>query len=268
MKTKEYIKKYELSVSDSFDHNMFIGDLAIDFIALVEFSRAKASEFTTRNFETCVEQIRDKFDSVNNKTVGFIPEYVWDKFYKSVVTEARKELFPEDEARRNKILDMSDDELTEFVNSYGFFFYSPSHQYRHIESVKTRDWEKANKLHNEILLFALGELDIRLKRAEKIYKEKRQKEWEEESRKYREQRQREHDWFNRLLFGSLFSGMAVPSESFKMLGIADSYSEEEVKKAYRTLSLKHHPDRGGNQQAFIDLTEAKNKCLAYIGNKS
>lgn len=33
MKTKEYIKKYELNVSDSFDHNMFIGDLAIDFIA-------------------------------------------------------------------------------------------------------------------------------------------------------------------------------------------------------------------------------------------
>ena len=33
---------------------------------------------------------------------------------------------------------------------------------------------------------------------------------------------------------------------YKVLGVDESSSQDEIKKAYRRLSLKHHPDRGGD----------------------
>jgi DnaJ-class molecular chaperone len=50
------------------------------------------------------------------------------------------------------------------------------------------------------------------------------------------------------------------SESFySILGVTDKASKEEIKKAYRTLSLKHHPDRTSNpesHQLFKKINEA------------
>ena len=33
---------------------------------------------------------------------------------------------------------------------------------------------------------------------------------------------------------------------YNTLGISETSSELEIKKAYRKLSLEHHPDKGGN----------------------
>ena len=43
---------------------------------------------------------------------------------------------------------------------------------------------------------------------------------------------------------------------YKILGVNDKASEEQIKKAYRTASLKHHPDRGGNKETFQKINEA------------
>ncbi len=43
---------------------------------------------------------------------------------------------------------------------------------------------------------------------------------------------------------------------YKMLGVNEKASEEQIKKAYRTASLKHHPDRGGNKETFQKINEA------------
>ena len=43
---------------------------------------------------------------------------------------------------------------------------------------------------------------------------------------------------------------------YEVLGISKTASEEEIKKAYRQLSLKHHPDRGGDAEKFKQLSEA------------
>ena len=37
---------------------------------------------------------------------------------------------------------------------------------------------------------------------------------------------------------------------YNILGIKSTASKEEIKKAYRKASLKHHPDRGGNAEEF------------------
>ena len=35
---------------------------------------------------------------------------------------------------------------------------------------------------------------------------------------------------------------------FVILGLSLDASEEQIRKAYKTLSLRHHPDRGGDEE--------------------
>jgi len=43
---------------------------------------------------------------------------------------------------------------------------------------------------------------------------------------------------------------------YKVLGVNENSSDDEIKKSYRKLSLKHHPDRGGNANEFKKINEA------------
>lgn len=43
---------------------------------------------------------------------------------------------------------------------------------------------------------------------------------------------------------------------YKMLGIEESASDEEIKKAFRKLAMKHHPDKWGNEEEFKKINEA------------
>jgi DnaJ-class molecular chaperone len=53
---------------------------------------------------------------------------------------------------------------------------------------------------------------------------------------------------------------STESSFYKVLGVTESSSKEDIKKAYRSLSLKYHPDKtGGNQEAiskFQKISEA------------
>ena len=40
---------------------------------------------------------------------------------------------------------------------------------------------------------------------------------------------------------------------YNVLGLTKNASAEEIKKTYRKLSMKHHPDRGGNKETFQRL---------------
>ncbi len=46
------------------------------------------------------------------------------------------------------------------------------------------------------------------------------------------------------------------SDYYQILGVNKNASESEIKKAYRTLALKHHPDRGGDPEKFKEIQEA------------
>jgi curved DNA-binding protein len=43
---------------------------------------------------------------------------------------------------------------------------------------------------------------------------------------------------------------------YKTLGVERNASPDEIKKAYRKMAAKHHPDRGGNKEEFQKVEEA------------
>lgn len=196
MKTKEYVKKYRLNENDKFNHEDFVSDLTEDFLVLLEVNKANNN---IRGFNNAVNAIRMKFDAVNNKTVGCIPDKLWNYFFATVVAKLREQMCPQ--------------------------------------------WVEN--------------------------KERKRKEWEQEQkRKDKEQDQFAYWFFNNDFIDSflrqVLKSEIKPTNSFEYLGLSDSASEEEVKNAFRKLSLKHHPDVGGSEKKFIELTEHKNKCLKYL----
>ena len=61
--------------------------------------------------------------------------------------------------------------------------------------------------------------------------------------------------------------MATKKDYYQILGVPKTASEDDVKKAYRKLALKHHPDRNpGDKQAEERFKEI-NEAYAVLSNK-
>ena len=43
---------------------------------------------------------------------------------------------------------------------------------------------------------------------------------------------------------------------YEVLGLKKDASADDIKKAYRKLAMKHHPDKGGDEETFKEITEA------------
>ena len=46
------------------------------------------------------------------------------------------------------------------------------------------------------------------------------------------------------------------TDYYKILGVGRDATQEDIKKAYRSLAMKHHPDRGGDEKKFKEIEEA------------
>lgn len=84
----------------------------------------------------------------------------------------------------------------------------------------------------------------------------------ETAKEYKKKYEEEHRKF-RAEFGNLFdfSKMLGIKDNYKILGIENNASKEDVKKAYRKLSKEHHPDLGGNVDKFREINEAYKKVM-------
>jgi molecular chaperone DnaJ len=43
---------------------------------------------------------------------------------------------------------------------------------------------------------------------------------------------------------------------YEILGVTESATQDEIKRAYRKLAVEHHPDKGGNEETFKKISEA------------
>ena len=50
--------------------------------------------------------------------------------------------------------------------------------------------------------------------------------------------------------------MATKKDYYEILGVNKHAGKEEIKKAYKKLAIKHHPDKGGDAEKFKELSEA------------
>jgi len=50
-------------------------------------------------------------------------------------------------------------------------------------------------------------------------------------------------------------------DPYSVLGVSRNASQEEVKKAYKKLAMKHHPDRGGDEAKFKEISEAYERII-------
>ena len=46
------------------------------------------------------------------------------------------------------------------------------------------------------------------------------------------------------------------ADYYETLGVERGASDDEIKKAYRKLARKHHPDAGGDEAKFKEINEA------------
>ena len=46
------------------------------------------------------------------------------------------------------------------------------------------------------------------------------------------------------------------SNFYETLGVNENATQDEIKKAYRKLAVKHHPDKGGSEETFKNISEA------------
>lgn len=98
MKPVEFITKHNLD-RDNFSHDHFIQDFTFEFMTLLEVGKAKEN---IKGYDNAVRAIRAKWDAINKRVGGKMPEKLWSYFYATVVANMREEIFPEEMKKRRE----------------------------------------------------------------------------------------------------------------------------------------------------------------------
>jgi len=57
-------------------------------------------------------------------------------------------------------------------------------------------------------------------------------------------------------FWTLFGGSEQRQTALKLLGLDQDVTEQQIKKRYRVLAARYHPDKGGDEIRFIEIRQA------------
>ena len=229
MKPLHYIRKHKLDSKDrKFSQGAFLMDFSTDFVTLLETGNGMVSY---DGFANAVNSMRDKWDGINNKLIEPLPENVWGLFYKHTVIKLKNSLFPKQTAYENK---------------------------------KRKEYKEQQKK-----MRALQEEQQRRR-------DEWQREWEEKAERFKRfwqflfaayQSYQKYSRGGAFAFGGFFDGFVSPDSSYQILGLETTATKNDVAARYRELAMKHHPDKDGNQQKFVEITEAKNKIMSYLSTK-
>ena len=275
MKNLDYIRKYELFVAEPIgsrpidqadNQRHFLQDLYIDYKANLEVVVETKGEINIKTFDQIYAQMKQKLNSLSRKTPWDLPHMIsdsLDNMYNSFIKEYCPVFY-------NKIEEISGWEYSEQEHYHDGGFVEFFHSYNFSTWRRDYDFSKYPK----IVKIAF---DIYMQK--KRQHEQREKEEEKRRERIHQERMRTDPQYRANqtfrgysnfffgyshLFDLLFQGMSKPTDSFTTLGLSNDATVDEVKSAYRKLSLQHHPDKGGSSEKFIEITEARDKCLAYL----
>lgn len=136
MKPIAYVQKYSLNNPTwNINYDEFHKDLKADFIELVESQVLKSQSLASYDaewdlnvgnpkpsiyaFKECINQMRAKFEGINQKTNGVLPEHIWNKLYAAVICKVRDKLFPEIQKEFNTLNAMTPEQAFQWLSQRG-----------------------------------------------------------------------------------------------------------------------------------------------------
>jgi len=280
MKTIDYVKKYNLSQTDKFSHKHFALDFGNDFISRLEVYRT-FSKFSLSKFFDLLDEMENKWNQINKKTAGILPETLFNYIHSTIMMPSIDVEFPHiyetkikshnSDIEQLKVmvaeeLSLSDYEIRLVLNDIAFEWnrkyndnsigelgLEPNVDFKKIATM-------VNNKDSYILYYIFDELTYQLK---KLGAAKAQVQFRIHV-KERQRRENLFDWWSFIGSQEIKADKSQYQYYFSALNLTTESKEEDVKKMYRTLSMTKHPDKGGNKEEFVELTEAKNKCLEYL----
>ena len=286
MKSKDYIKKYDLNNKDKFDHSSFVFDLTNDFNSTIEWYKS-SGEYSESKFWQSVTELEDKYESIFTRCKASKPEKLWGYFRATIVKPTYFELFPDKKELDDKLRNYNIIELASFVRDNTdmrvrcYVLWNNNPNSNDLKGDLNNCYHEINEYEYPFHIETAIRTYIRRLKSKLGRKmeeeEKERKKWEEQNRRRRTFFEKifsgEFDPFFYAMFGSIYEKMYMhkqmmmcPAESFDVLGLDKESTEDQIKKSFRDLAFKYRQDRGDNKNRdkFISIVEAKNKCIAYI----
>jgi len=293
MTTNNYVKKYRLNESDQFNHSKFAVDFGNDFMSRLEVYKTFSS-WNESYFWKLYDETQNKWDQINKKTVGQLPHKLWNYMRREIFIPILEQEFPRIKEFKDKVdtalipelrlmiaermnqlnpkeytyhFFMDDVEIEwdhKYVqNALGELNYKPNYEYLSLE-------KRINQLNDYCVYYAFDELThqlMKLAAAKARIQFKIRHEYEQQ--KANRKSKHDFDWWEFLSGNDYRKDKLVANEYLSYfqllrLNMDEEITEKMVMTSFRQLSLIHHPDKGGNSEKFIELTEAKNKCIEFI----
>ena len=149
-------------------------------------------------------------------------------------------------------------------NLLAFIYHNNTYQEIEIAKERAERRKKQQEEHHRMWKEAYENIERR--RAERARREQQYR--EDFYKKYRQRQQSEYQYsgyertYQRAKPNN--NNSSSLAGSLKVLGLNANATKQDVKRAYRSLSKKHHPDAGGKQENFVKINKAYKNAISQL----